>query len=410
MESETPRPDHAGGVEPDAGASTPPTATGADTSSGAVGTASAAAGYSPFQSPLLGIAAAVVIVAGLRGFSQQLAPLALGLVLIIAVTPIQGALRKRGVPGWAAMLASLFSAYGILVALLGSLVWSGYQIIDLFRQPEYSQGLADLQESVGERLQSLGVREGAISEAIANIDIQNVLGRLGSALSGIMGLTSSVVLVLVVMFFMATDASPLGRRIKELAADQPLLNAGIDGFVAKTRSYLVVSTVFGAAVAVADGVALWLLGVPLVSVWVVLSFVTNYIPNVGFIVGVIPPALVALLAYDLNRMIWVVIVYSVLNFVIQTLIQPRIVGSSVGLSSTLTFLSLVFWSFVIGPLGAILAVPLTLVTKAFIVDINPRLQWMRPLLSLEPMEQELAPVAANPFDDKAPGAEPSQRG
>ncbi|MFV0523986.1 MAG: AI-2E family transporter [Acidimicrobiales bacterium] len=364
--------------------------------------ASADTGYSGFQSPLLGIAAVVVIVAGLRGFSDQLAPLALALVLIIAVTPIQGALRKRGLPGWAAMLASLFAAYGILIAMLGSLVWSGYRIIDLFRQPEYSSGLADLQTTIGERLRSLGVRQGAIADAISNIDIENVLSRIGGALSGIMGLTSGIVLVLVVMFFMASDASPLGRRISELAADQPLLNAGIDGFVAKTRSYLVVSTVFGAAVAVADGVALQMLGIPLVTVWVVLSFVTNYIPNVGFIVGVIPPALVALLAYDLNRMIWVVVVYSVLNFVIQTLVQPRIVGSSVGLSSTLTFLSLVFWSFVIGPLGAILAVPLTLMAKAFIVDINPRLQWMRPLLSLEPMEQELAPVDANPFDDGSP--------
>jgi predicted PurR-regulated permease PerM len=185
------------------------------------------------------------------------------------------------------------------------------------------------------------------------------------------------------MFFAVPDGPRFTRIIDTLARKQPYLNAGFDLYVTRTRSYLLVSTVFGAIVAVLDGLALWIMGIPLVGVWVVLSFVTNYIPNVGFVIGVIPPALVALIGYDVNRMIWVIVIYCALNFVIQSLIQPRIVGDSVGLSTSLTFLSLVFWSFVIGPLGSVLAIPLTLFAKALLVDINPRLQWIRPLLSLD---------------------------
>ena len=112
--------------------------------------------------------------------------------------------------------------------------------------------------------------------------------------------------------------------------------------------------------------------VPGAFVWAVLAFVTNFIPNIGFIIGVIPPALIALLDGGPGLMVAVIVVYSVINFVIQSVIQPRVVGDAVGLSPTLTFLSLVFWTWVIGPLGALLAVPLSLLTRALLVEADPR--------------------------------------
>ena len=89
------------------------------------------------------------------------------------------------------------------------------------------------------------------------------------------------------------------------------------------------------------------------------------------LVGVIPPALIALLDSGPGLMIAVIVVYSVINFLIQSVIQPRVVGDTVGLSPILTFLSLVFWTWVIGPLGALLAVPLTLLTRALLVEADP---------------------------------------
>ena len=135
------------------------------------------------------------------------------------------------------------------------------------------------------------------------------------------------------------------------------------------------------------------MGVPGAFVWAVLAFVTNFIPNIGFIIGVIPPALIALLEGGPGLMIAVIVTYSVINFLIQSVLQPRVVGDTVGLTALFTFMSLVFWTWVIGPLGALLAVPLTLLTRALLVETNPRLGWALPLIAgkAEPTEKSEQP-------------------
>jgi len=102
--------------------------------------------------------------------------------------------------------------------------------------------------------------------------------------------------------------------------------------------------------------------------------------GVGFIIGVVPPAILALLAGGPQLMVIVLIVYCAINFVVQSIIQPRFIGDAVGLSVTVTFLALVFWAWLIGPLGAILAIPLTLLAKAVLVDVDPHTGWADALL------------------------------
>ena len=160
-----------------------------------------------------------------------------------------------------------------------------------------------------------------------------------------------------------------------------------------------VSAGFGLIVAVIDGVVLYFMGVPGAFVWAVLAFVTNFIPNIGFVIGVIPPAIIALLEGGPGLMVSVIVVYSVINFVIQSVIQPRVVGDAVGLSPMLTFLSLVFWTWVVGPLGALLAVPLSLLTRALLVEADPRTRWAIPVISGKPeggSEPDAEPEAKAP--------------
>jgi AI-2 transport protein TqsA len=152
-----------------------------------------------------------------------------------------------------------------------------------------------------------------------------------------------------------------------------------------------VTTVFGLIVAVLDSIALALLGIPLAVTWGLLSFITNYIPNIGFIIGVVPPALLGLLTGGPTLMVTVVVVYCVLNFIVQSIIQPRFIGDAVGLSVTVTFVVLFFWAWLLGPLGAILAIPLTLLAKALLVDIDPKARWADALLRASAKEPE--PVA-----------------
>ena len=125
-----------------------------------------------------------------------------------------------------------------------------------------------------------------------------------------------------------------------------------------------------------------------------LAFITNYIPNIGFIIGVVPPALLALLQGGPKLMIIVIIGYSLINFVIQSIIQPKVMADAVNLSLTLTFVSLIFWAFVIGAMGAVLAVPLTLLTKALLLDVDPSTRWISSLLTGGPAPPEENAVAA----------------
>jgi len=141
---------------------------------------------------------------------------------------------------------------------------------------------------------------------------------------------------------------------------------------------------------------LWGLGIPVPILWGLLAFITNYIPNVGFVIGLVPPAILALLEGGPVLMLVVIAAYSVINFVIQSVIQPKFVGDAVGLSATITFLSLVFWAWVLGPLGALLAIPLSLLAKALLIDIDPSTTWVRPLLS----GTNASPVAAVDHEDE----------
>jgi AI-2 transport protein TqsA len=202
------------------------------------------------------------------------------------------------------------------------------------------------------------------------------------------------------LLFMTFDTNSTRRSLAALSKRFPNPVAALDNFAQGTRHYMGVSAGFGFVVAVLDGVALQIMGVPGAFVWAVLAFVTNFIPNIGFAIGVIPPALIAFLDSGVGLMIAVIVVYSVINLVIQSVIQPRVVGDKVGLSPTLAFLSVVFWTWVIGPLGALLAVPLSLLTKALLVEADPGAHWALPLIAGKP-----EPTEESDQTDPAPAAE-----
>ena len=161
------------------------------------------------------------------------------------------------------------------------------------------------------------------------------------------------------------------------------------------------TALFGAIVGALDAGALWLIGVPLPLAWGFFSFITNFIPNIGFVIGIIPPALIALLDSGWEQMVLVIVVYSVLNVTIQTFIQPRFVGNSVGLSAEITFMSLVVWTFLLGALGALLAVPMTLLVRAFFLDSDPRAAWFAPLIDAQVKDPEPEPVADGDGDPES---------
>nr|WP_296772442.1 AI-2E family transporter [Rhodococcus sp. (in: high G+C Gram-positive bacteria)] len=328
---------------------------------------------------LVGLAALVVCVAGTRAFASVVGPTFLALMLTVAVHPFPEWLRRKGVPGWLATIAAIVAVYSILLSLVFALVLSTARLATLL--PTYADDFDDLVVHLQNMLADNGIGPDQIQGLLSDLDAGTVFGLIDGLLEGVLGVLSNLVFVLVLLLFMAVDGSSYSARMTALVRSRADIAGALTSFSSGTRTYLVVSTVFGLIVAVIDTGALWAMGIPLPILWGLLSFITNYIPNIGFVVGLVPPALLALLEGGPTLMIAVIAVYSIVNVVIQSIIQPKFVGDAVGLSVTLTFLSLVFWSWVLGPLGAILAIPLTLMAKAFLVDIDPATRWADVLLS-----------------------------
>jgi AI-2 transport protein TqsA len=331
---------------------------------------------------LIGLASGTVAVAGLRSIAWLIGPVFLALVVVIALSPVQTRLRRAGVPRWIATSVLLVLVWTVLLVFVGLLVVSAAELATLL--PNYSENAQQLINNLVADLNDARVVQGTVSDLVRQIDYGQVVGLASGVLASLTDTASTLVLLLTAMVFVTVESSGFGRRMALVGAERPHLPVALTLFAQGTRSYLLVSTVFGAIVAVGDWIALEIIGVPAAALWGLLAFITNYVPTIGFVLGLVPPALLGLLAGGWGELLLIVIVYSLLNFVVQTLIQPRFVGDSVGLSMTVTFIALLFWGWVLGALGALLAIPLTLLVKALLVDVDPHGHWLDTLLREEP--------------------------
>jgi AI-2 transport protein TqsA len=350
---------------------------------------------------IVGVIGVVILGAGIRGAAGIVAPTMLSLVLTIAVLPIGASARRHGWPSWLATLLALVTAYAILAVLLVGTIICLAKLVDLL--PQYTGDAQDLTDQFQGWLSSLGLGSGSTSDALKNVDPAKVANILADVLSDLLGALGGLFFLVTVMVFFIVAVRGFEPRIAWLQRSKPELAAALAKFVNGTQKYLVMTALFGAIVGALDSAALWLIGVPLPLVWGFFSFITNFIPNIGFVIGIIPPSLLALLDSGWQEMLLVIVVYSVLNVTIQTFIQPRYVGNSVGLSAEMTYMSLVVWAFLLGPLGALLAVPMTLLLRAFFIDADPRAAWAGPLIDAQ-VEYPDAHLGPDPQPDPDPEA------
>src|SRR4029453_10637157 len=134
------------------------------------------------------------------------------------------------------------------------------------------------------------------SDLVRRIDYAQFVGLATGVLGRFTSAATTLLLLLSALVFMAIESSGFARRIALVGQERPPLPVALSLFTSGTRSYLLVSTVFGAIVAVGDGIALAIIGVPAAALWGLLAFVTNYVPNIGFALGVMPPPLLGPLA------------------------------------------------------------------------------------------------------------------
>ena len=332
---------------------------------------------------LLGAAAASLTIAGVRAASEIIGPVFLGLVLTVAVHPLRGYLvGSHRWPRWAGTLAAILAAYVILSAVVVALGYTVAQFADLL--PQYQDDLTNLVTSTTNAWSRAGLPQQQADAVNQSFDPEKILSALSSVLGGLVATASSLFFLFVLLLFMAIDAGQFPAKLAGERDSRLAVVTGLEAFAHGTRLYLVVATVFGFVVAVLDTVFLYFTPIPDPLLWGLLAFITNYIPNIGFVVGVIPPAVLGLLEGGPGLMLTVIVVYSLLNAVIQSVIQPRVVGQTVGLSGTVTFVSLLFWAWVLGAVGALFAVPLTLLVKCLLIDVDGRAAWVGPLLDGAP--------------------------
>jgi len=349
--------------------------------------------------------AAVVVTAwGVRFADEIVAPTMLGLVLTIAVLPLWKWAKGHRWPGWAATLLALVAACAMVLVLVLGTALAIAKLVELL--PQYAAEARALRSDGTNFLTSHGVAKAPVTVTMDQLDPARLVATLTTLLKGVAGTLGNLFFLATLLFFLCSAVPLAGARFATLRAAKPELADSLTRFVGATQRYLVVTALFGAIVAVLDTGALWLLAVPLPLVWGLFSFITNFIPNIGFVIGVIPPALLALLEHGWGRAVTVVVVYCGLNVVIQTFIQPHYVGATVGLSAEMTFLSLVVWTFLLGPLGALLAVPMTLLVRALLIDPDRRAAWVSPLISTTPDPPE-GDSAPDPDPEPAPAQVPA---
>lgn len=328
---------------------------------------------------LLIAACLTVTVAGIRSAGGIIGPATLALVLTITVHPLKSRLERSSLPGWASSLVAVVAVYVLLLSLTAALAYAVAQLANLL--PEYTPKMEDYLAQVGSWLETKGVGSTQVRKVLSSLDVNKVVSLASNVLGAAVDILSNLLFVVTLALFMAFDSNNMRDTLASVRKKRPELVAALNNFAVGTRSYMGVSTVFGFIVAIIDWVALALMGVPGAFVWAVLSFVTNFIPNIGFAIGVIPPAIIGLLEGGPGLMLAVIVVYSLINVTIQSVIQPRYVGDKVGLSGTITLLSLVFWAWVLGAMGALLAVPLTLLVRALLIEADPQSRWALPLIS-----------------------------
>jgi predicted PurR-regulated permease PerM len=351
----------------------------------------------------VGLAGVAVFLSFVHELRDVVAPVFLGLNLMIAAFPLQRWLSTR-IHRYAAAILTLL----LVLAVLGFFfIATGWAAGELVRElPGYNAELRQLWIDAAGWLAGLGVSEAMLMDQFRGIDASNVLGLLTPLVANVSNVLAVLVTVVMAVFFLSMDSTSIQRRMAMLGRGYPGAAAAMSSFSHGVRRYWIVTTVFGLIVALLDVVILAIIGVPLIWVWGVLAFLTNYIPNIGFVIGLVPPALLALLDGGPGPALAVVAAYSVLNFSVQSIVQPKFTGQSVGVTPTVSFLSLLFWYWVLGWLGALLALPATLLLKAVLIDADPRARWVNALISSNP-EREVPQAMRTPL---APGGDGTSAG
>jgi AI-2 transport protein TqsA len=326
------------------------------------------------------IAALVIIIWGFT-----LAQSVIVLFLVSAFLAVLGIpqvlwLQRKRVPS---ALAALLVICGMVAILLIASILVGASLSSFtVNLPAYQARLQEQVQSFKGYLAGKGIEN--VDKILSEyVDPAALMRLTASLLSGLGSALSNIFLILLTVTFILLEAPNFPAKLKASFGSRMLEARPIMQFVADINHYVVVKTGVSVGTGILTGVWLVILGVDFPVLWGFLSFLLNYVPNLGVLIAAVPAVLLALIQYGLGRALLVAIGYLAVNIVVGSFLEPRIVGRGVGLSTLVVFLSLVLWGSIFGLVGMVLCVPITMTLK-FALENNEQTRWFAVLLGREP--------------------------
>ncbi len=299
---------------------------------------------------LVAAAAVFIILGGIRGAASIINPILLAVVITVTALPVPSLLTKRGVPGWLALVLTILMVVVLLVLVIWTVFFSITRLsatLPTYMAGASHQAAADLS-----------------SQPTTTVQVEQVITSIGpiatSLLSAAMGFVVQFGWALVIFFFMisAALAMPAPSRLG-LDPNTPVLGR-IATLTEDVRKYMTVLTGVNFMVGLGNTIFLMIMGVDYAVLWGMLAWFMGYIPSVGFLIALVPPVLLAYAQYGLQSALIVLIGYILINGGVQNIIQPKIMGNSLKISPVVVFVGVFIWGYMLGGMGAILAVPMTL--------------------------------------------------
>jgi AI-2 transport protein TqsA len=339
---------------------------------------------------LVGVAALMIIVAGLRAAQPILVPLALAAFLTVTSMPLLTELR-RYVPTFVAIPLVLLLIVALLVAIGAIATNSLLEIREAL--PRYVIRFGVI---YGDLLAWLAahrvVLPGATEEVL--VTPTRIVNLATGLLRGFAGFMSVVFLVALITLFLFAEAAGVPRKIRAATGLSELDLNRYGRIMNEVQRYLAIKTATSLSTGILIGIWALVLGLDFALFWGLSAFLMNYIPTIGSLVAAVPAVLLALLQFGPGGALLVASGYLVVNTVIGSLIEPAVMGRGLGLSPFVVLLSLLFWGWVWGPIGALLSLPLTMVVK-ILLENSQSLAWVAVLLG-PAHDERIAEVSGAP--------------
>ncbi|RKF17500.1 AI-2E family transporter [Alginatibacterium sediminis] len=305
-------------------------------------------------------AALMVVLAGLKAATPILLPFLLSMFIAIVCAPIVRMMKKVGIPSVIAVMLVIILIVGTLLGLAGVV---GHSL------NEFRTSIPEYRDQIIEQLGSLVIFAKRFDIDISMhmvtqyFDPSLVFGLFANTLSGFGSIATNAFMILMVSIFMLLEADTMPKRVHVAIHDPSVRISQIDRFLSSVNSYMAVKTAISLITAIPITLILMWIGIEYAPMWGILAFLLNYIPNVGSLLAAIPPVLLAALQFGPSQALGVAGLYLGVNLVMGNIVEPRVMGKGLGLSSLVVILSLIFWGWLFGSVGMLLSVPLTMIVK-----------------------------------------------